>query len=200
VPHTRRFNTEGLIDGRRSLRCSGAHLHSVSFSSDIDRGPRWFPHRERHPGRGQEEGLPPCKKRKQGTCKGKKRDGSACPGGTCRGGRYATCTDGITNGTETDVDCGGSCPRCLDGKRCASGGDCASGFCTGTCQRCTTAPNNCNGDAAGPCFCQSTSNGLQCLRSPTLKDSCEECPQGTVDCRPVGLASGFLCSQLCGTA
>ena len=27
-----------------------------------------------------------------------------------------TCTDGITNGSETDVDCGGSCPRCAIGK------------------------------------------------------------------------------------
>ena len=30
--------------------------------------------------------CPPCKKRKQGKCKGTLPDGSACPGGTCQGG------------------------------------------------------------------------------------------------------------------
>ena len=30
--------------------------------------------------------CPPCKKRKQGTCKGKKPDGTACAGGTCQRG------------------------------------------------------------------------------------------------------------------
>jgi hypothetical protein len=40
------------------------------------------------------------------------------------------CNDGILNGQETDVDCGGPiCPRCSDGKRCLSGSDCQSGFC-----------------------------------------------------------------------
>jgi len=31
--------------------------------------------------------CPPCKKRKQGKCKGKKPDGATCPGGACKGGR-----------------------------------------------------------------------------------------------------------------
>ena len=30
-----------------------------------------------------------------------------------------TCTDGVKNGTETDVDCGGACSPCADGKACA---------------------------------------------------------------------------------
>jgi hypothetical protein len=40
-----------------------------------------------------------------------------------------TCTDGIENGTETDVDCGGSCNDCALGEGCALPGDCASGAC-----------------------------------------------------------------------
>jgi hypothetical protein len=112
--------------------------------------------------------------------------------------RAPTCFDRVTNGSESDVDCGGTCPRCVDGKRCASGGDCQSGFCTGTCQRCSTTPNNCNADAAGPCFCRTTPSGNLCLRSPSLQDSCEACPAGTVHCEPVGLASGFQCFPLCG--
>jgi hypothetical protein len=109
-----------------------------------------------------------------------------------------TCSDRIQNGRETDVDCGGPCPRCVDTRRCASGGDCESGFCTGTCQRCTTSPNNCNADAVGPCFCRATPSGNLCLRSPSIEDSCAACPDGTVHCEPVGIASGFQCFPLCG--
>jgi hypothetical protein len=43
-------------------------------------------------------------------------DGTACTSGgspgTCQTGTCATCTDGIKNGNETGVDCGGSCPAC----------------------------------------------------------------------------------------
>jgi hypothetical protein len=35
----------------------------------------------------------------------------------------------VKNGTETDVDCGGSCGPCGDGKTCAQHVDCASGIC-----------------------------------------------------------------------
>ena len=43
----------------------------------------------------------------------------------------AACGDGIKNGDETDVDCGGSCPaKCEDGEGCSGSGDCESGVCT----------------------------------------------------------------------
>ncbi len=35
-----------------------------------------------------------------------------------------TCSNGIKNGTETDVDCGGTCLRCALGKRCLISNDC----------------------------------------------------------------------------
>ena len=44
----------------------------------------------------------------------------------------STCNDGILDGNETDVDCGGSClptKKCVDGLRCNSGPDCISGVC-----------------------------------------------------------------------
>ncbi len=42
----------------------------------------------------------------------------------------ATCTDHVTNGKETDVDCGGGdCPRCALGQRCDQKIDCAAGTC-----------------------------------------------------------------------
>jgi len=42
-----------------------------------------------------------------------------------------SCSDGVKNGSETDVDCGGSqCPACGTGKACVATGDCASSVCT----------------------------------------------------------------------
>ena len=44
----------------------------------------------------------------------------------------ATCTDGIKNGAETDVDCGGgTCPACGLGKICGKASDCKVGTCAG---------------------------------------------------------------------
>ena len=40
------------------------------------------------------------------------------------------CSDKVKNGSESDVDCGGTCPACADGKACGAGTDCTSGVCT----------------------------------------------------------------------
>lgn len=41
-----------------------------------------------------------------------------------------TCSDGIKNQDETDVDCGGTkCPRCHQGQDCTSDIHCATGYC-----------------------------------------------------------------------
>jgi hypothetical protein len=37
----------------------------------------------------------------------------------------------VQNGTESDVDCGGSCPGCPDGKMCNTGADCLGAGCAG---------------------------------------------------------------------
>ena len=40
------------------------------------------------------------------------------------------CEDGVRDGAETDIDCGGgTCPACLRGRRCLLPSDCASGLC-----------------------------------------------------------------------
>ena len=42
----------------------------------------------------------------------------------------ATCVDGLKNGEESDVDCGGpACEGCLDGEECDADMDCGSFFC-----------------------------------------------------------------------
>jgi hypothetical protein len=40
------------------------------------------------------------------------------------------CRDGLQNGDESDVDCGGICTTCADGLSCLTERDCASGVCT----------------------------------------------------------------------
>jgi hypothetical protein len=76
--------------------------------------------------------------------------GSVCAGGVCVecvddndcGGGDATCrnnvcvnecSDGTMNGSETDVDCGGSCPDCGDGQMCNSNLDCQNDCNKGIC-------------------------------------------------------------------
>src|SRR5688500_478648 len=43
----------------------------------------------------------------------------------------ALCADGAKGEGEGDIDCGGPCAPCADGKRCAVKADCASGVCDG---------------------------------------------------------------------
>jgi len=64
---------------------------------------------------------------------GKKCSSSTdCCSGFCNSSVCAapSCTDSVTDGFESDVDCGGDCPdKCVDGKRCKSNIDCSSNFC-----------------------------------------------------------------------
>ena len=43
----------------------------------------------------------------------------------------ASCADDKKNNDETDVDCGGSCALCADGKQCSANADCMSNHCEG---------------------------------------------------------------------
>src|SRR5690606_23102013 len=40
-----------------------------------------------------------------------------------------SCFDGVKNGPESDVDCGGDCPACDHGQSCQRALDCVSGRC-----------------------------------------------------------------------
>ena len=49
-----------------------------------------------------------------------------------------SCSDGVKNASETDIDCGGSCAKkCTTAQACAGPADCADGVCTTT--RCVAA-------------------------------------------------------------
>jgi PA14 domain len=99
--------------------------------------------------------------------------------------RLPDCTDGAMDGSETDVDCGGSCAPCRDGSGCASALDCRSGVCTnGRCQIPTCHDKVKNGREAdvdcGGLNCQKCMNAQAC-QVPG------DCASGTCDmnvCRP----------------
>ena len=96
-----------------------------------------------------------------------------------------TCADGIKNGDETDVDCGGSCPRCATGKTCLRRDDCESAVCDGppgakTCQRCRVG-TECANTIHGTCVCDETASGAAVCDLATVglaAVSCAGCPAG----------------------
>jgi len=56
---------------------------------------------------------------------GSSSGGASSSGGGSSGGPTASATNGIKDGDETDVDCGGkSAPKCTEGKSCGSDDDC----------------------------------------------------------------------------
>jgi len=91
------------------------------------------------------------------------------------------CANGILDGDETDIDCGGSCNPCLNGMSCLTNEDCISGFCNnGVCaeQEQDHCSNNvldgdetdidCGG-SCNPCL-----NGMSCNTN-------EDCVSGLCD-------------------
>lgn len=85
---------------------------------------------------GQEELS--CSNGKDDDCDGRADcEDDDCAGRTCAAGRICrveacaepTCGDGVQYGEETDVDCGGPCEPCADGRKCRAATDCSSGIC-----------------------------------------------------------------------
>ncbi|QQR91357.1 MAG: PD40 domain-containing protein [Myxococcales bacterium] len=56
------------------------------------------------------------------------------------GSSTGMCADGVKNGDESDVDCGGSCVACVLGKYCGLASDCESGMCPGGVCVCNYGP------------------------------------------------------------
>lgn len=74
-----------------------------------------------------------------------------CISGVCLGNpgtcQRASESDGVRNGSETGVDCGGPWPQCPPGQGCSTAADCDSGVCwAGKCQKPTCRDGVHNGD------------------------------------------------------
>ncbi len=85
-----------------------------------------------------------------------------CASATCVSGacKEASCSDGVVNQQESDVDCGGTCGPCAAGKKCVTNTDCVTGACSGgLCGSCGNGIQDpgedgidCGGGCATPCL------------------------------------------------
>ncbi|MDF3041831.1 MAG: hypothetical protein K0Q71_4537, partial [Thermomicrobiales bacterium] len=109
------------------------------------------------------------------------------------------CLDGIRNGSESDIDCGGSCPRCLNGRSCGDRNDCHGAWCSnGTCQECATYLD-CGTGAYGTCNCrQPVGESRVCTSNRGAGiTSCADCPDDRV-CVGPSPEGTFACFARCG--
>jgi hypothetical protein len=108
-----------------------------------------------------------------------------------------TCSDGIKNGSESDVDCGGSCPRCTFDKTCASRDDCTTAFCPeGTCRGCLSF-SPCGSDTTGACYCHQVTGVCAKTTAALQRTTCGQCPAGTV-CQGTTHPNVVGCHYPCG--
>jgi len=98
----------------------------------------------------EQEDAPASTPCAEGVCAGSKCvqcvQDSDCSAGYCFDNQCFRCNDGLHNGNEAGVDCGGSCGLCL-GSPCEMGASCQSGFCVdGLCcaSSCNEICVNCN--------------------------------------------------------
>jgi hypothetical protein len=86
---------------------------------------------------------------------------------TMMDGPMPDCSDGVRNGDESDVDCGGFCSPCAIGKTCKAHSDCESVHCIdGKCQVCAPGSNQCAGNKPSTCM-----NGMWMVAA-------DDCPSG----------------------
>ena len=154
-----------------------------------------------------------------------------CKSGSCEG---ATCVptrpgdkppgpdDGKQNNGESDVDCGGAnAPKCVDGKKCASKDDCATGYCpdaTKVCIAPTYSDTVKNGDESDiDCGGKPTNNGFKtcaagkectvdtdCLGGCSYEKKCVDVPsckvhQGGDTCGPEEVNGAVKQENCCKT-
>jgi hypothetical protein len=95
-----------------------------------------------------------------------------------------TCTDGVQDGNETGVDCGGGCAGCPDGALCCMSIDCATSQCNGGI--CGVRPNGAACSAPRECQSGFCADGVCCSEACTSPcRSCNYTTPGT--CVNIGL-------------
>jgi hypothetical protein len=119
-----------------------------------------------------------------------------CSNGACQSNECVapTCVDGEQNGSETDLDCGGSCAPCLNGQSCSQASDCDSQFCDGS----SCGP--CGGDSDCAAVADSYCDGSNCVAKKQNGDNCtndSQCLSGNCpgdDSVCCDAACGALCA------
>ncbi len=121
----------------------------------------------------------------------------------------AACQNSVKDAEESDLDCGGQCPGCLDGAVCNANIDCLSGFCNGGICAVTACDDvvkngnetdvDCGGGACLPC-----ASGKACVQnSDCVTGSCNYgvCgePDGCVDGVLTGAETDIDCGGSCAT-
>jgi len=139
--------------------------------------------------------------------------GSECPSGVCQNGvcEQASCADGVENGLETGVDCGGLCGLCGTGKACTAPAQCSSGVCTsGTCRAATcsdTVKNqgeadvDCGGGVCPSCGTNATCGAASdCTSQVCTNNKClvATCFDGVKNQNESDIDCGGLCGK-CAT-
>lgn len=121
----------------------------------------------------------------------------------------ASCTDGIQNAAESDIDCGGSCTACTDGKRCTDAASCQSKVCqSGLCQAPSCSDGVKNGseidtDCGGSCgLCdsgQACTDSAQCKSGVCKNGACQmpTCTDGVKNGSELDTDCGGSCGK-CG--
>lgn len=96
-----------------------------------------------------------------------------------------SCSDGVKNGGEGDIDCGGPCAPCADGRSCTAWKDCASNVCSAAV-------------CAAPSCTDKVKNGgetdLDC------GGTCPGCGEGLSCSGPSDCGSGVCSAQRCAAA
>jgi hypothetical protein len=125
------------------------------------------------------------------------------------------CQNGMLDGDESDVDCGGSCPPCEDGKICHQSPDCQSMMCTpdeicgggdtcteliedNGCQLCIK--NNCC-DAVLECFMDEFCHcWVECIEQNNDFDPCVDTCMGTMKPGAITSCANSNCNEVgaCG--
>ncbi|MCA9524220.1 MAG: hypothetical protein KC609_24800 [Myxococcales bacterium] len=120
------------------------------------------------------------------------------------GGDDLHCGDGILNGNETSVDCGGKCPGCDDGLPCVLPGDCKSGnckdkICVSECGDGILNGSETDQDCGGVCSGCDDGKGCKvngdCKSGICLDKTCISCS----DKKQNGTESDIDCGGLCKT-
>ncbi|APR85359.1 Hypothetical protein A7982_10708 [Minicystis rosea] len=88
------------------------------------------------------------------------------------------CGDGVKNGNETGIDCGGSCPLKCTGTACGSDGECKTGHCAnGVC---------CDGACTGSCQACNLSGKMGTCSNVPANTSTTGCPAPLQSCSSTG--------------